>query len=117
MNTSMDILRVKYEFGPNTSMDILGVKYEFGLSVFYLFGPSVKKFGPLVFYLFGPRDSVYRTSSDVTNKCVNFVNQMYFHFTMEGSLVNKRELLALHLSGTYCHKTITRPSSCQLLNN
>ena len=26
----------------NTSMDILGVKYEFGPSVFYLFGPSVK---------------------------------------------------------------------------
>ena len=40
----------------NTSMDILGVKYEFGPSVFYLFGPSV-------FYLFGPPDSVYRTSS------------------------------------------------------
>ena len=33
MNTSMDILGVKYEFGPNTSMDILGVKYEFGPSV------------------------------------------------------------------------------------
>ena len=26
----------------NTSMDILGVKYEFGPSVFYLFGPLVK---------------------------------------------------------------------------
>ena len=26
----------------NTSMDILGVKYEFDPSVFYLFGPSVK---------------------------------------------------------------------------
>ena len=39
----------------NTSMDILGVKYEFG--------PSVKKFGPSVFYLFGPPDSVYPTSS------------------------------------------------------
>ena len=47
----------------NTSMDILGVKYEFDPSVFYLFGPSVKKFGPSVFYLFGPPDSVYRTSS------------------------------------------------------
>ena len=48
----------------NTSMDILGVKYEFGPLVFYLFGPSVKKFGPSVFYLFGPPDSVYRTSSN-----------------------------------------------------
>ena len=46
-------------------MDILGVKYEFGPSVFYLFGPSVKKFGPSVFYLFGPPDSVYRNSSHV----------------------------------------------------
>ena len=26
----------------NTSMDILGDKYEFGPSVFYLFGPLVK---------------------------------------------------------------------------
>ena len=26
----------------NTSMDILGVKYKFGPLVFYLFGPSVK---------------------------------------------------------------------------
>ena len=26
----------------NTSMDILGVKYKFGPSVFYLFGPLVK---------------------------------------------------------------------------
>ena len=26
----------------NTSMDILGVKYEFGPLVFYSFGPSVK---------------------------------------------------------------------------
>ena len=32
----------------NTSMDILGVKYEFG---------------PSGFYLFGPPDLVYRTSS------------------------------------------------------
>ena len=32
-------------------------------------------------------------------------------------LVNKRDLLALYLSGTYCHKTNTRPPSCQLLEN
>ena len=51
-------------------MDILGVKYEFGPSVFYLFGPLVIFFGPSVFYLFGPPDSVYRTSSkNTTYKC------------------------------------------------
>ena len=47
----------------NTSIDILGVKYEFGPLVFYLFGPLVIFFGPSVFYLFGPPDSIYRTSS------------------------------------------------------
>ena len=31
---------------------------------------------------------------------------------MEGSLVNKRDLLALYLSWTYCHKNGTRPPSC-----
>ena len=31
---------------------------------------------------------------------------------MEGSLVNKRDALALYLSGTYCHRTGTRPTSC-----
>ena len=30
----------------------------------------------------------------------------------EESLVKKRDLLALYLSGTYCHKTGTRPPSC-----
>ena len=35
--------------------------------------------------------------------------QVYFHFTTEGSLVNKRDLLALYFSGTYCHKTSTSP--------
>ena len=29
----------------------------------------------------------------------------------------KRDLLALYLSGTYCHKAGTRPPSCQLLDN
>ena len=33
-------------------------------------------------------------------------------FTMEGSLVNKIDLQALYLSGTYCHKTGTRPPKC-----
>ena len=31
---------------------------------------------------------------------------------MEGSLVSKTDLQALYLSGTYCHKTGTRPTSC-----
>ena len=31
---------------------------------------------------------------------------------MEGSLVNKADLQALNLSGTYCHKTGLGPPSC-----
>ena len=31
--------------------------------------------------------------------------------------MNKRDLLAFYLSGTNCHKTCTRPPSCQLLEN
>ena len=41
---------------------------------------------------------------------------MYFHFTTEGSIVNKRDL-AVYLGGTYCHKNGTRPPCCQLLEN
>ena len=37
---------------------------------------------------------------------------MFFLILTEGSLVNKRDLLALYLSGTSCHKTSTRPHSC-----
>ena len=29
-----------------------------------------------------------------------------------GSVYHVKNLLALYLSGTYCHKTSTRPSSC-----
>ena len=36
---------------------------------------------------------------------------------MEGLLVNKRDLLALYLSGTYCHKTGTRPLAVVLSGN
>ena len=34
------------------------------------------------------------------------------HDTAAGLLVNKRDLLALYLSGTYCHRTDMRPPSC-----
>ena len=37
---------------------------------------------------------------------------MFSLLSTEGSLVNKRDLLAVYLSGTYCHKTSTRPPSC-----
>ena len=39
-----------------------------------------------------------------------------FILTMEGSLVDKIDLQALYLSGTYCHKTGIRPPTCQLLD-
>ena len=45
-------------------------------------------------------------------KCVNFVNPVFFILTLEWSLVNKTDLIDLFLSGTYCHKTGTRPPSC-----
>ena len=34
------------------------------------------------------------------------------HLLTEGSLVNRTDLQALNLSGTYCHKTDARPPSC-----
>ena len=37
---------------------------------------------------------------------------MFFRLSTEGLLVNKRDLLAIYHSGTYCHKTGTRPPSC-----
>ena len=37
---------------------------------------------------------------------------MFFLLSTEGSLVSKRDLLALYLSETYCHRTGTRPPSC-----
>ena len=45
-------------------------------------------------------------------KCVNFVNQAFFLLTSGNLLVHKTDLLALYLSGTYCHKTSTRSPSC-----
>ena len=38
--------------------------------------------------------------------------QVFFILSKEGSLVNTTDLLALYLSGTYCHKTGTRSPSC-----
>ena len=46
-------------------------------------------------------------------KCVNFVNPAFFLLLTEGSLENKTDLQVLHLTETYCHKTSTRPPSCQ----
>ena len=40
--------------------------------------------------------------------------QVFFLLSTEGSLVNKRDLLALYLSGTFCHKTGTRLPSCDI---
>ena len=38
---------------------------------------------------------------------------MFYLFQLQGNLlVNKTELQALYLSGTYCHKTGTRPPCC-----
>ena len=46
-------------------------------------------------------------------KCDNFVNKCSFFLTMVPPvLVDKRDLLAIYLSGTYCHRTGTRPASC-----
>ena len=51
--------------------------------------------------------------------CPHFSNSLlksdkidYLFLSTEGSLVNKRDLLALYLSGTYCHRTGTGPLSC-----
>ena len=39
---------------------------------------------------------------------------MFFLLPVEGLLVNKRDLQALYLSGTYRHKTGIRPPSCAI---
>ena len=46
----------------------------------------------------------------VTNDYFIFYTQK---ITTEGSLLDKIDLQALYRSGTYCHKTGTRPPSCQ----
>ena len=38
--------------------------------------------------------------------------QVFFLLSTEGSLVNKRDLLAVYLGGTYCQRSVTRPPSC-----
>ena len=45
--------------------------------------------------------------------CVNFFSPAFFLLLTEGSLVNKNDLQALYLSGTYCQKPGIRPPSCQ----
>ena len=45
---------------------------------------------------------------------VHYRQQVFFLLSTEGSLVNKRDLQALYLSGTYCHRTGTRPPSCNM---
>ena len=68
-------------------------------------GRHVKDRGSFSIYLDCPeRHDLQLTSS---TKCS-------FIFTTEGSLVDKTDLLPLYLSGTYCHKTGTRPPSCQV---
>ena len=64
-------------------------------------------------YPYGTIDfTVYTHSSHINvHGNQNFVNPVFFILTTEGSLVNKIDLQALHLSGT-CHKTRTRPPSC-----
>ena len=44
--------------------------------------------------------------SEIKQKCVNFVSQVYFHFTTEGNLVDKIDLQTLFLNVTYCHKKV-----------
>ena len=53
-----------------------------------------------------------RHFSHSLNKCVSNINQVLFILTTEGSLMNKLDLPTIFLSGTYCHKTGTRPPSC-----
>ena len=59
----------------NTSMDILGVKYEFGPSVFYLFGPLIKNL-VLRFFIY----SVLRIQSTVPARFKGNLNQ-FFRFS------------------------------------
>ena len=55
-----------------------------------------------------------RSNCGLYNKSVlTWSTKCSFTLSMEGSLVDKIDLQALHFSGTYCHKTGTRPPSCQ----
>ena len=47
--------------------------------------------------------------------CKRLRQHVFFLLSTEGLLVNKRDLRALYLSGTYCHMTGTRPPSCGTL--
>ena len=58
----------------NTSMDILGVKYEFGPSVFYLFGPpdSVYRISPISY----PQKNVFSVQK-AANTIISGMRLMY----------------------------------------
>ena len=48
---------------------------------------------------------------------LNFVKQVFFLLSAEGSLVDIRAYVALHLGGTPSQETGTIPPSCLLLDN
>ena len=48
---------------------------------------------------------------------LNFVKQVFFLLPAEGSLVDIRAYVALHLGGTPSQETSTSPPSCLLLDN
>ena len=50
-------------------------------------------------------------------RVLNFVKQVFFLLSTEGSLVDTRAYLALHLGGTPSQETVTSPPRCQLLDN
>ena len=54
---------------------------------------------------------VLRHPFTISIKCVNFVYLVFFTLNTKEPLVNKTDLLALFLGGTYCHKTGIRPPS------
>ena len=56
-------------------------------------------------------------SSNNHKRVLNFVQQVFFLLSMEGSLVIIRAYPALYIGGTPSQETGTRPPSCPLLEN
>ena len=50
-------------------------------------------------------------------RVLNFIKQVFFLLSAEGSLVDIRAYIALHLSGTPSQETSSSPPSCLLLDN